>query len=161
MKKKIIIAALGLTLSLGIGATAYAASTADSSASSTYAGCLGQGAGFGRITGQRGFEFMTNFLKNKFGIEETEINAARSSGKTMFDLAKDKGITAEQFKSAMVEEKVKAIDAAVEEGTISKEDGEKFKAAIKENSANCTTPGQMRGRNGGGRGMGLGRNYPQ
>lgn len=157
MKKKNLIAAFALAVALGAGATAtaYADSAVVPSANTN---TTSQGYGFGRIMGQRGSEFMTNLLKNKFGIADSDITNARNSGKTMFDLAKEKGITADQFKSAMVEEKSKAIDEAVKNGSVTKEQGDALKEKIINNSSNCVPgqgPAQGKG-NGFGRGQGRG-----
>lgn len=146
MKKKNIIAALTLVIALGVGATTYAASTPNTTVNATTC----NGYGIGRITGQRGSDFINNVLKNKFGLSDTDISNARNSGKSMYELAKEKGIPDEQLKSAMIEEKTKAIDEAVKNGSVSKEDGDSLKAKIKENSANCPTPGQMKKGNGRG-----------
>lgn len=148
MKKKNLIIALTLVLSLGVGVTAYADSKTETTTSSSVT-CSGYG--LGRITGMRGYDFMTNILKNKFGISDSDISTARNSGKTMYDIAKDKGITEDQFKSAMVEERTKAVDEAVKNGSITKEQGENIKSNIKENSSNCTSgKGPVNGKRGGG-----------
>lgn len=138
MKKKNLIIALTLVLSLGVGVTAYADSKTPTT---TGSGVTCTGYGFGKITGMRGYDFMTNILKNKFGISDSDISTARDSGKTIYDIAKDKGITEDQFKSAMVEERTKAVDEAVKNGSIAEEQGENIKSNIKENSSNCT-PGK-------------------
>jgi len=148
MKKKNLILTLAITLVVGLGATAYAATT------NTNTGYY-QGTRLGRITGFRGFDVITNILKGK-GVTDTEITDAVNSGKTLYSLAEEKGITNDQFKSSMLEERIKIIDDAVANGTLTKEQGELSKERITENIANCTTPGQMNGRMGGqnrGRGM--------
>jgi len=142
MKKKSLVLTLALTLMVGLGATAYAATTP---ANNTY--CQGTGTGLGRITGFKGFEIITNVLKGK-GVTEAEITDAINAGKILSTLAEEKGITNEQLKSSIVEEKSKIIDAAVANGTITKEQADAAKAIITENTANCTTPGQMTGRMG-------------
>lgn len=148
MKKKNLAIVLTLVLSLGVGVTAYANSNSNSTTGSSIT-CSGYG--LGRITGMRGYDFMTNILKNKFGISDSDISTAKDSGKTMYDIAKDKGITEDQFKSAMVEEKTKAVDEAVKNGKLTKEQGEDIKANIKENSSNCTPgKGPINGKRGGG-----------
>ena len=153
MKKSKIAAAVVLTLALSLGATAYAASNSNL-APETNNAC--QGTGFGRVTGQRGWEFMTNLLKGQYKVSDEEITNARNSGKTMFDVASDKGVKFEDFKAAMLEERFKAIDAAVEKGTITEAQGKAMKETMNANSANCTTPGQGRGGNGSRMGMGRG-----
>ncbi|MCM0650689.1 YckD family protein [Clostridium swellfunianum] len=157
MKKRSIVSALALTLAIGMGATAYAAS-----ADSTAASIPGQRLGLGRITAMRGYDYITNILKNKLGLSDEDITRAMNSGKTPYDIAAEKGLSQEQLKSALLEERTKAIDAAVSKGTITKEDAETLKKNLNENIENCTGNfGQRQGR-GQGRGMmgnGQGRGY--
>lgn len=139
MRKKKLIIALTMTIAVGLGVTAYASTQ---STNSTY-----QRAGLGRVTAMRGYDYVEAILKNKLGMNDKEITDGLNSGKTMYDLAKEKGMTEEQFKTALLEEKNKAIDKAVADGKITKEEGENLKAIVKNNVDNCTgTPGQGQGR---------------
>lgn len=150
MKKKNLVLTLAITLAVGLGATAYAATTSTSNA--YHQGC---GTGLVPITGFRGFDIITNVLKGK-GVTDSEVTNAINSGKTLNSLAKEKGITDDEIKKSLLEEKIKIIDAAVAKGSLTKEQGDASKARIKENIANCTTPGQMSGRMvGGNRGRGM------
>lgn len=149
MKRKKIIAALTLTMVIGMGATAYAASSNTSSAPT-------QRLGLGRITSMRGYDYISNILKDKLGLSEADITSAVNSDKTLYELAVEKGMTEEQIKAALLEAKTQAIDEAVNKGTITKEEGETLKANLNTNIANCTGNfGQGRG-NGQGRGAGRG-----
>lgn len=151
MKKRKIITALTLTMAIGIGATAYAASTNTTSAPV-------QRLGLGRITSMRGYDYITNILKSKLGLSDTDISNGLNSGKTLYDLAAEKGMTDEELKTALLDERTKAIDAAVSQGTITKEEGETLKENLSNNIANCTGNfGQRRGYGQGqGRGLGCG-----
>lgn len=150
MKKKNLVLTLVITLVVGLGATAYAATT---DTADSY--CQGVGTSLGRLTGFRGFDIITNVLKGK-GVSNEEITNAVTSGKTLNSLAEEKGITNDQLKESLLDEKLKIIDDAVAKGTITKEQGDISKSRITQNIASCTTPGQMTGRMGGknrGRGM--------
>ena len=149
MKKRNVITALALTIALGVGATAYAA-TSDSTAQSVQ----GQRLGLGRVTAMRGYDYTTNVLKNKLGLSEKEITEALNSGKTVYELALEKGMTEESFKAALLEERAKAIDEAVTKGTITKEEAETLKANMKTNIQSCE--GNFGQRQGQGRGNGRG-----
>ncbi|GLC32489.1 YckD family protein [Clostridium omnivorum] len=152
MKNKSLITTLAITLVVGFGVTAYAATN---STSLSYH--QGDGMGLGRISGFRGYEIITNLLKDK-GVTDTDVTNALNSGKTLNSLAEEKGITNDELKKSLLDERIKIIDDAVAKGTITKEQGDASKARITENIANCTTPGQMNGRNGGAsRGNGGGR----
>jgi len=133
MKKRGIISALVLTLAIGMGTTAFAATTENANLET-----VTQRLGLGRITSMRGFDYITNILKDKLGMSETEITNGLNSGKTGYDLVVEKGMSEEEFKASLTEEKTKAIDAAVAEGTITKEEGENIKANLKTNMENCT-----------------------
>lgn len=148
MKKRNIISALALTLAIGMGATAYAASS-DNNTSTT---ATRQRLGLGRITSMRGYDYITNILKNKLGLTDTDITKARNDGKTPYELATEKGMTQDQLKSALVEERTKAIDAAVANGTIAKEEGDSLKASLNTDMENCT--GNFGQGQGQGKGMG-------
>lgn len=156
MKKKNILAALMLSLTLGLGATAYASvDAAEPAVPSTNTNTTtSNGIGLKRATGFRGYDFVTSIIKEKLNVTEEDINNARAEGKTMSEFAEEKGLSHDDFKAALIESKNKAIDEAVTKGTISKEDGEAYKKAIKEKAANAV-PGQ--GRLGTPRGNSQGR----
>lgn len=145
MKKKSIIITLAITMMVGIGVTAYAATTPDSTPrnSGAMASCAGdRSSRVGRLSGH---DILTNLLKSK-GVAEEEINSALDSGKSLYTLLTDKGVTAEEIKEYMLTEKTKSIDEAVANGTLTKEEGEEAKTRIKENSENCETPGEGKGK---------------
>lgn len=145
MKKRLLIIALTLVLTVGLGATAYAATGAGRPAA--------QGFGLGKTIPMRGYDYIISVLENKYGLTEAEINSERNSGKTLWDIAEEKGITADELRTALIEERTKAVDEAVENGTLTKDQGD----AIKANMSNCTgiyCQGQCQGQfTGRGRGM--------
>jgi hypothetical protein len=165
MKKKGLITALALTLIIGFGVTVYAAS-APTTGSDTVppAQTTQQRLGLGRLTGMRGYDLMAAALE-KLGVTEEEIENGAAAGQTPYEIAATKGISADKFQAAILDEKFKAIDAAVENGNITKEQGDSLKDSIKTKAENCTTPGQNPrgmggfngcGSNGFGRGNGMG-----
>jgi ribosomal protein S20 len=152
MKKRSIITALALTLAIGMGATAYAA-TSDSTAP-----VQGQRLGLGRITAMRGYDYITNILKNKLGLSDKDVKSALDSGKTPYEIAAEKGLNQDELKKAMLEERVKSINAAVSKGTISKEQGEALKQNLDANIESCQGNfGQRKGLGQGMQGRGQGR----
>ena len=95
------------------------------------------------VTGMRGYDYVESVLKDKLGMTDEEITAGLNSGKTMYDLAEEKGMTEDQFKTALLEERNKAVDKAVADGTITSEEGDSLKETLKNNIDNCTgIPGQ-------------------
>ncbi len=163
MKIKNIILALSIVSVIGVGSTAYAATT-NSISENNLTNQTCSGTGLGRVTNLRGNDILTNLLNSK-GVSQEEISSALSSGKTLHDILNEKGVTDEEIKEYMVSEKTKAIDEAISSGKVTEEEGNQLKENIKENSANCTTPGEgnrnmmgtrTRG-NGAGKGMGMNR----
>ena len=149
MKAKKLILALAMTLTMGLGITAYAAPSTEAT-SGTH-----QKAGMMRVTGMRGYDYIQSVLKNNLSMTDEEITAGLNSGKTMYDLAKEKGMTEDQFKAALLEERTKAVDKAVADGTITTEEGASLKETLKNNMDNCTgIPGQKSDKNKDGRGNG-------
>jgi len=174
MKKKNLITALVLTIAIGAGVTSYAASNTISKTNT-----IGNENGahqrlqLGKTIGARGYDSVTSVLKNKLKVTDEEITNAINSGKSMFDLAKEKGISEEDFKAAIKADRIKLIDKAIANGKISKEQGDSIKASVEANMENCTGNfGQMRkgnencsgsgcgGRMGNSRGAGNNVNCP-
>ncbi|HEY5525288.1 MAG TPA: hypothetical protein VIK26_08140 [Clostridium sp.] len=151
MKAKKLILALAMTVVLGLGVTAYA-STESTNATHQRSGAR---AGLGMVTGGKGYDYVESVLKDNLGMTDEEITAGINSGKTMYALAEEKGMTVDQFKAALLEERNKAVDKAVADGTITNEEGANLKETLKNNLDNCTgIPGQRLGRNGDGSGKG-------
>ncbi|WP_051624229.1 hypothetical protein [Clostridium akagii] len=75
--------------------------------------------------------FKTNVFE-KLGITKEDIDNGRKTGKTLFDIAKEKGHSEEDVKKLMIEEKSKYIDDEVQRGAIPKEKAEEIKTHFKE-----------------------------
>jgi hypothetical protein len=144
MKKKSLIITLAITMMVGIGITAYATTTPNSSTrnNGNMKSCIGNEGQ--SATHLRGHDILTNLLKSK-GVTDAEIDSTLDSGKSLYTLLTEKGVTDLEIKEYMLSERIKSIDEAVTNGTITKEAGEAEKTRIKENSANCETPGQGQG----------------
>ena len=149
MKKKSFITSLVITLTLVGGTVAFAAAPDAPSASNPVGTCLY----YGKTTAMRGYTAVINVLKSKFDVTDEEIKTAQESGKSLYDVAKDKGVTEDQFKGAVLDERIKAIDQAVTDKTITKEQADFMKERMTANSKNMV-PGQGRMGMKGGRGMG-------
>jgi len=153
MKSKKLILGLTMAITMGLGITAYASTT--ESTIGTH-----QRSGLAMVTGVRGYDYVESVLKDNLGMTDAEIKAGLNSGKTMYTLAEEKGITVDQFKAALLDERNKAVDKAVADGNITKEEGVKLKETLKNNLDTCTgVPGQRLGENGGGRGNGHGTGH--
>lgn len=135
MKSKKLWVALTLSLVLVTSGVVFAAEASTTTPITTV---NRKALGMAMTTGLRGYDYVTSVLKNKLGFTDTQITAGLASGKTVYELAKEKGMSEEQFKAALLAEKSKAIDASVTKGTIAKEEGTTLKENIKANSTSCT-----------------------
>ncbi|WP_138204615.1 hypothetical protein [Haloimpatiens lingqiaonensis] len=183
MKKKNLLLTLSMCTMLALGSTVYATSANNLNTSKPAAvennnsqrSYNEKGLGLRRITGKKGYDFMASVIKDKLKVSDEEINKALAEGKTLKDFAKEKGLSEEDLKKALVDSKSKAIDESVAKGTLTKEEGEKIKTRIKENSKNCTLDNrngrkdpskrqggkQGKGRMGQGQGQGRGQDKVQ
>lgn len=128
MKSKKLILGLAITLTMGLGVTAYAA-TAETATATNH---THQRVGLSRVTNMRGYDYVESVLKDTLGMTEDE------------------------FKAALLEKRNSAIDSAVTNGIITKEEGTSMKEILKNNMESCTgIPGQRGGHNSG-RGLGNG-----
>ncbi|MEG0771962.1 hypothetical protein [Clostridium sp.] len=136
MNKKLIIATLALTLSIGVGTSVYANSD------TTITGSKNPSK-IGMKNSKRVFAIakegnMDKVLTEKFGITKEEFSAAMESGKSISTLLEEKGVSLEEFKAALIEAQNAGIDEAVANGKLTVEEGEKIKAdmntRIEENS---------------------------
>jgi len=90
-------------------------------------GGIGQGMmGGARVDGQYGpmHEYMEKALAKAMGVTEEELEAAFSEGKTMWQFAEEKGLSAEEFKTVMVEARKTAIAEMVTAGIITQTQAE-------------------------------------
>lgn len=68
----------------------------------------------------------------KLGITKEDIENGKKSGKSIFDIAKEKGHSEADVKKLMIEEKSKYIDAEVQRGVITKEKADEIKIHFKD-----------------------------
>jgi polyhydroxyalkanoate synthesis regulator phasin len=114
--------AIALLLSTGV-VTTHAAAVSNSSSSSNVTsiqnkhreGCSGP---------------INSTLQNKLGFSKEQIDTAAKSGKTAFDLGKEKGKTSAEVKNMLIEEQSKHIDQKVSEGKFTKEEAVTIKTKM-------------------------------
>lgn len=70
-------------------------------------------------------------------------------------IMEEEGVTFEEAKDIMLNNKVERIDALVDKGALTSEEGESIKVEIEENIENCDVQGENR-QEGNGYGLGLG-----
>jgi Protein of unknown function (DUF2680). len=85
----------------------------------------------GSLNHHKGGHFKTiySILENK-GFTKAQIDDAAKAGKTAFDLAKEKGMTEDQLRTAIIDAKSKKIDQMVTEGKITKDKADTIKSNL-------------------------------
>lgn len=136
--KKIIISGVivGMfVLALGAAGLAYAQTQTPPSGDTPYGYGMMGGRGFrggfgGGMMGPGGgaygplHEYMFQAMADAFGLTEDELEARHADGETMWDLAEEQGLTAEEFQAKMTEARSEAIDQALADGVLSEEQAE-------------------------------------
>ena len=104
----------------------------------------------------RGAGVVSDAITKLLGMTQDQIYAERAEGKTLFDIAKEKGVTDQQLIDAMLASRQEAIDQAVKDGQITQEQADwmiaKMKAMAPFELTSPLAPGA--GRGGMGRGHG-------
>lgn len=72
-------------------------------------------------------KYIYTAVKNRLNIVDKDLAEAKSKGKTVFDLARDKGVSESEFREYMTKEAAKSIDSVVNKGLMPKVLGEKIK----------------------------------
>lgn len=122
------LAALTFAVALGVGTTAYGATNdqkqivSNKSTKTTVQKV--------HIAKKKGFHEPKLF--KDLGLTGQDIENARKSGKTIFDLAKEKGYTEAQVRDMIIKENTEAINKAVADGKLTKEQAEKRLSSLKE-----------------------------
>lgn len=122
------IAALALVFVIGAGSTAFAKTSTTPSSTKVSGSTTTKKGGF---RGE-GFEKLITDL----GLTKDDLDKARGSSKTIFDLAKEKkGLSADKVREMLIKNDTESINKAVSEGKLTKEEGKKIIANIKEKIA--------------------------
>ncbi len=95
-------------------------------------------------------------LANRLDMDIKDVLALRQAGKSYYQIAVDKGVTAEDYKNDLLDKRNVYIDEQVKAGIITEDQGKLVKERMNTNIENCNgqTPGL--GRMGGGCGIGGG-----
>lgn len=133
MRKKLVttIFSLMIILIFSIAASGYApqSSSKPNLERSKSEKCKGQHGG-------KYHELSKTLLLQKLGLTKEEVKAARESGKGFMELAKEKGNTPDMVKTKMIEAKTEAINQAVKDGKLTKDEGDKKIIRMKERVKN-------------------------
>ena len=112
------------------------------------------GNAWGRVCNGAGV--VSGAITQLLGMSQQDIYAARSSGKTLAEIAKEKGVTDQQLIDAMLSSRQEVINQAVKDGRITQAQAEwmlsNMKTMAPQMINNSFGPGGMRGMRGGGYG---------
>jgi hypothetical protein len=151
MKKKVVGGFLAFLVVAGAFAVAFPALAAPAGAP------YGMGM---RWLGIGGPGTAVEDAADALGMTVDEVWAAKADGKTLAELALEKGMSAEELAAAIAEIRSSEIDNLVNEGKVTQESANAAKANIEANverAVNQECAGTCTGVRGGGNGCGLGR----
>jgi hypothetical protein len=142
----ILVALLVVLVSLAFAGLAFAQSgTPDAPGTGFRSG----GFGGGRWNGAEGYgpmhEYMVVAFAEALGISAEDLQAAIDSGKTMWDVAQDQGKTEAEFAELMISARTSALNQAVEDGVITREQADWMIARMAQMQANGYGPGSNMG----------------
>lgn len=150
--KTIVIGVMAAVLALAVAVPAFAAT--DAATTVTDDGYCGYGRGAMMGAGIRGIDAAAEAL----GMDLADVAAARQDGKSLADLAAEKGISNETLINALLAARKAALDEAVASERITQEQADYMMEHMTENIADHiddTTVGPRGGMRGSG-GMGFG-----
>jgi hypothetical protein len=112
------------------------------------------GNAWGRVCSGAGV--VSDAITNLLGMSQEQIYTERSAGKTLSDIAKEKGVTDQQLIDAMLAGQQEVIDQALADGNITQDQADWMLERMKTNApfmlSNPFGPGRMGGMRGGGYG---------
>jgi ribosomal protein S20 len=90
-----------------------------------------------------------NGAAKALGMKPEDVVSALQGGKTLADLAKEKGVTEDKVKQAMIDAEKAAIDQAIKDGKITKDRGDQLKSKLDPSKIDLSRkPRLPRGRSG-------------
>jgi hypothetical protein len=129
MKRKLALILGALMIASGV--TAYAATNNKAAKRGL---CLKMGKG-------NNAQIMMDVVSKLTGLKPEDITKELQNGKSFYEIAAEKGVTAEKFKEEVYNAKAAEINKKVADGTLTKEQGDAAKAKIKSNMDNWNGQG--------------------
>jgi uncharacterized protein YidB (DUF937 family) len=71
---------------------------------------------------------MVAVFAQKLGLKVEDLEARLDKGETMYTIATEKGLSFDEFRALMTDARTQAIDKAVADGTLTKEQGDWMKS---------------------------------
>jgi hypothetical protein len=153
MKKTILIVGLIAVVVMALGVLGVGVAFAQDTQPPVGSGMMG-GRGLMR-------DYVEKALSDKLGIAEADIESALDSGKTMYQIALDNGITETDIPAFLTEVHTAAFEKAVENGIITREQADfmlQRMAGRGYGTGNCPMQNGQGGQYGGGNGYRGGMN---
>ena len=173
MKKFLVISAVAILAILVLGVSGFAYAQAQTPPPPDYPnygpGMMGRwgGRGFGQGMmggwGQGGYGPMHEYMEDAFAealnLTHEELEAKLADGETMWSIAQAQGLSDEEIADLMVNARTKALEQAVADGVLTKEQADWMTQRMQETQSAGFGPGYCHGFSGQGRGSGW-RNTP-
>ncbi len=173
MKKFLVISAVAILAILVLGVSGFAYAQAQTPPPPDYPnygpGMMGRwgGRGFGQGMmggwGQGGYGPMHEYMEDAFAealnLTHEELEAKLADGETMWSIAQAQGLSDEEIADLMVNARTKALELAVADGVLTKEQADWMTQRMQEMQSAGFGPGYCHGFSGQGRGSGW-RNTP-
>jgi hypothetical protein len=86
-------------------------------------------------------DYMVGALAEAFGLEPEDIEAGHAAGQTLWQIAQEKGISAEDFRTLMIDARTKALNQAVADNVITQEQADWMLGRMNRGLANGLGPG--------------------
>ncbi|MEJ2263021.1 MAG: hypothetical protein P8X95_06220 [Anaerolineales bacterium] len=176
MKKLLIVGAVigALVVALGAAGVVFAKTQTPPDPAAPYGGFGpgGRGNGFGAGMPGGGFQsgqladgtegplhdYMVNALADAFGLQPEAIEAGHAAGQTLWQIAQEKGVSAEDFRTRMIDARTKALNQAAADNVITQEQADWMLSRMNRGLANGFGSGSGTcdgtGPQGAGRGAG-------
>lgn len=139
---------LATTLALGVAGRALA-QTGPTAPNATYGSCWNGTTGSGPASGWHGATHEA--VAQALGISSEELSAARAEGKTVAQIAAERGVDLDTVTAAALQSHMQALDAQVQAGRLTQAQADAMQAQM---SAHLGA--MFSGQYGSGWGMGLG-----
>ncbi len=155
MKKILILSAVIGAVALALGAAGFAYAQTQTSSQplypgdgSGYMGSFGRG---GRETGMSGgfrsgtegplHEYMIAELAQAFDLTPAELEARHEAGDTLWVIAQEQGISAEDFRALVLQARTDALNSAVADSVITQDQADWMLSRMNQGWANGFGPG--------------------
>ncbi len=121
-------------------------------------GMMGQGGAYGMMAGTQGVPYgsMMDDLEELLGIDHADIHAAHVSGKSLVDIAAEKGVSEDKLIQTILDGRKAALDQAVKAGKLTQDSADQMLKFMETNIKTMVEAKGISGMMGAGGMMGQG-----